>query len=61
MNNPVPADILAARQAANLSQTAAAALIGKTLRAWQYWEAGERKMDPALFELFRIKIVGLSG
>lgn len=25
------------------------------LRAWQKWEAGDRKMHPAMWELFQIK------
>ena len=45
----------AAREAAGLSQTAAAALIHCTLRGWQEWEAGNRRMHPAFWELFRIK------
>lgn len=54
-----PAQIIAARGA--LSQTAAAALIGKPLKTWQNWEApaespSHRNMDPALFELFLLKI-----
>lgn len=53
--NPAPAEIRAAREAAGLSQTAAAALIHCTLRGWQEWEAGNRRMHPGLWELFRIK------
>lgn len=54
--NPEPAEIRAAREAAGLSQTAAAALIHCTLRGWQEWEAGNRRMHPGLWELFRIKV-----
>lgn len=25
------------------------------LRAWQKWEAGDRKMHPAMWELFQMK------
>lgn len=53
--NPSPVDIRAAREAAGLTQTEAAHLIHGTLRAWQEWEAGNRRMHPGLFELFRIK------
>ena len=53
--NPAPAEVRAAREAAGLSQTAAAALIHCTLRGWQEWEAGNRRMHPGLWELFRIK------
>jgi DNA-binding transcriptional regulator YiaG len=52
---PTPDQIRAARQAAGLSQTAAAAVIYKTLRGWQEWEAGNRQMDPAFWELFQLK------
>lgn len=56
---PTPDEIRAAR--GSRSQTAAAALIGKPLRTWQNWEAPvesaeHRDMDPALFELFLLKI-----
>jgi len=59
-----PDSIRAARTAAGLSQTAAAALIGKPLKTWQNWEApadspSHRNMDPALFELFLLKITPL--
>jgi putative transcriptional regulator len=55
---PLPEQILQARQKAGLTQTEAAALIHKKLRSWQQWEAGDRVMDPALFELFTIKSTG---
>ena len=53
--NPAPADIRAARESAGLTQTQAAALIHGTMRAWQDWEAGARRMHPGLWELFRSK------
>lgn len=53
--NPTPEEVRAAREAAGLSQTAAATLIYRTLRGWQEWEAGNRRMHPALWELFRLK------
>lgn len=52
---PSPAEVRAAREAAGLTQTAAAALLHTTCRTWQQWEAGDRKMHPAFWELFRIK------
>lgn len=55
--NPTPEAIRAARKAAGLTQTQAAALIYCTLRGWQDWEAGKRAMHPAFFELFRRKLV----
>ena len=53
--HPSPAQILAARHAAGLTQTEAAERIYSTLRTWQSWEAGVRTMHPAMFELFIIK------
>lgn len=53
--NPSPAEIRAARQATGLTQTQAARLIYATLRAWQEWEAGNRSMHPAMWELWRYK------
>lgn len=54
--NPAPEEVRAAREAAGLTQTAAADMIHGTLRAWQEWEAGNRRMHPGLWELFRLKI-----
>ncbi|KVP75210.1 hypothetical protein WJ96_05485 [Burkholderia ubonensis] len=51
---PTPCEIKLAREAAGLTQTKAAALLYKTCRVWQMWEAG-RPMDPAYWELFLIK------
>jgi len=55
-SNPSPDEIKKAREAGGLSQTAAAKLVYSGLRTWQQWEAGDRKMHPGLWELFRIKI-----
>jgi len=52
--NPLPADIIASRQAAGLTQTEAAHLVCGSLRAWQQWEAGDRRMHPGLWRLFLI-------
>lgn len=54
--NPTPAEILAAREAAGLTQTAAAGLLHTSRGAWAQWEAGDRRMHPAFWELFRLKI-----
>jgi putative transcriptional regulator len=54
--NPDPADIRAAREKAGLTQTEAGALIYSTLRTWQDWEGGQRRMHPGLMELFEIKV-----
>lgn len=55
MQHPTKDQIKQARESAGLTQTQAAHLIHYTLRAWQRFEAGERKMHPALWELFCIK------
>ena len=54
--DPTPDEIRAAREAAGLTQTAAAELVHSTMRAWQWWESGDRAMHPAMWELFRLKV-----
>lgn len=51
--NPSPAEILAARTAAGLTQKEAAALIFCSWRTWQDWELGARRMHPAFWLLWR--------
>lgn len=51
-----PAEIRSTRELARLTQTQAGALIGAALRTWQSWEAGERAMPSAKWELFQIKV-----
>lgn len=58
---PNPAQIKAERESAGLTQTQAGALIYKELRAWQRYEAGDRVMDYALWELFKIKLLLLNN
>jgi len=53
--SPAPASIRRDREASGLSQTDAAALIYCTLRGWQDWESGARRMHPAMWELFQFK------
>jgi DNA-binding transcriptional regulator YiaG len=53
--NPTPEEIREQRALAGLSQKAAADLIHGTERAWQEWEAGNRRMHAGLWELFQIK------
>lgn len=50
--NPAPEAIRAAREAAGLTQTKAAELVMGTLRTWQDWEGGARRMHPGLWMLF---------
>ena len=55
-SNPGPTEIRAAREAAGLTQTQAASLVFSGLRAWQQWEAGDRRMPPSTWALFGIKV-----
>ena len=55
LSSPTPEKIRAKRVEAGLTQTAAATLIHSTCRSWQQWEAGDRRMHPAMWELFEIK------
>jgi DNA-binding transcriptional regulator YiaG len=54
---PEPAEIVAARKAAGLTQTAAASLVHADVRTWQAWEGGTRQMPAAKWELFRLKLI----
>lgn len=54
--NPSPAAVRAAREAAGLTQSAAATLVCSTLRRWQEWEEGKHRMHPGLWELFNLKL-----
>lgn len=60
MNNrpesPTPEQIRATRVDAGISQSSAAAIVYSGLRTWQQWEAGDRRMHPAMWELFLIKL-----
>ena len=53
-SNPTPEQVKAAREAAGLTQTAAGERIHASLRGWQDWESGARRMHPAFFHLFCI-------
>lgn len=54
--NPTPEEIKAARLAAGLSQLAAARRVYCGETTWQNWELGTRKMHPAFWELFNMKV-----
>ena len=56
INPPSAAEIRAARVAADMTQTEAGALVHTSCRSWQQWEAGDRRMHPAFWELFLGKI-----
>lgn len=54
---PVPsARLRRVRAIAGLTQAQAADVIGVSERAWQQWEAGERQMQRAFYELFMLKV-----
>ena len=57
---PTPDQIKAARQQAGQTQAQAAAMLYCDGRAWRRWEAGERAMDSAYWELYQIKTIGLT-
>lgn len=59
--NPRPAEIVALRESAGLTQTQAAELIYCSLRGWQDWESGARRMHPAFWELFRHKLAQVTS
>ena len=55
-SNPAPVEIKAARLAAELTQTAAAALINTSCRNWRQRNPGDRQIHPAFFGFFRQKL-----
>ena len=55
MTAPTFAQIKQAREAAGQTQSEAAKLVHADLRSWQRWEAGDRQMHPAFWELYRLK------
>ena len=54
-SNPTPALIIQGRTDAGLTQTEAAAVVHSSLRAWQQWESGDRRMHPAFWNLFLLR------
>lgn len=53
--NPAPDAITRFRERMGLTQTQAADLVHTTCRVWQQWEAGDRRMHPAFWDLFQRK------
>lgn len=47
--NPTPDEIRKAREKAGLTQTQAAEIVFASLRAWQDYEGGQRKMHPSMW------------
>ena len=56
LNIPTPKNLRDARLALGYTQKEAAAMVHVTIRAWQLWEAGHRRMPPGLWELCVIKV-----
>lgn len=55
VKSPTPNQVRKAREKAGLSR-AAAALVYRSVRVWEKYETGERNMDPAVWELWQIKV-----
>lgn len=56
IKQPDPKEIKVLREEIGLTQTQAGQVVHVKLRTWQQWEAGDRKMHPAFWDLFNIKI-----
>ena len=54
-DRPTKEQVRARREAAGLTQEAAASLIGVGGRTWQNWESGRSRMSAGLWELFQLK------
>lgn len=54
-NVPTPEQIRERRQSVKWSQSKAAEALHTSIRSYQQWEAGERRMHAAFWELFFIK------
>lgn len=54
-SNPSPEQVRAARETAGLTQTQAGQAVFGTLRTWQDWESGQRRMHPGLWTLFLLR------
>lgn len=55
LNSPKPETIKKMRNLLGFTQAEAAKHVYVTTRAWQLWEAGQRHMPPAMWELACIK------
>lgn len=55
VHSPSREAVRQARLDCDMTQTEAAEVVHSTLRTWQQWEAGDRRMHAGLWELFEIK------
>jgi DNA-binding XRE family transcriptional regulator len=55
LKSPTPEQLKSTRKALGYTQREAALMVHVSLRAWQLWEAGHRKMPPGIWELCVIK------
>ncbi len=55
-STPKPDELKEFRRVHGMSTKEAAELVHVTEGAWERWEAGERPMHPAFFELARLKV-----
>jgi DNA-binding XRE family transcriptional regulator len=55
IKSPSPQKLKEVRAAMGFTQSEAAEMVHVSLRAWQLWEAGDRKIPPGLWELCIIK------
>ena len=56
LSSPTPQQIKQTRLALGYTQKDSADMVHVSLRAWQLWEAGDRKIPPGLWELCIIKV-----
>ena len=57
MEKPTAQDIKSARARAGMTLAQSAALVGVSVRAWQYWESGQRAMPASALKLFNITTI----
>jgi putative transcriptional regulator len=55
-NSPTPQEIKEARANAGIAQKNADEILHTSIRAYQQWEAGDRAMHPAFWELFDARV-----
>ena len=56
MTYPDATTIREARTSAGMTQMQAAALIWHSIRTWQLWESGQRKMHPAIWLAWQARL-----